>query len=275
MDVRESLPEVFETDVFSVEDYRKRIKIVNEFFEAEKKKSGHMEWKTFYRGDRYCAKTQSNLFRRDELRCEADNFARWKKENTELCSQYPDEFMQLAYMQHEESNTRLLDFTTDELVALRFACGKAGERCRRKVTLYCTDYLQIDSLNRSEVIASYMRLVKGEPKTPYDKKQWEKDVFVEMGKEFPRIERQKGLFLLMGNFTTSELLGHKQNHDDGKGGYEKVKHELSPTIGRGKAYKGYVGVLNIDADCVESIRDELESMNGYQIDYLMDEKKRS
>lgn len=272
MNIRIDLPKIFETDVESKEDFEKRIQEIRGFF-INKSKGKGKDWKTFYRGDRYCTQTQSKLFRYGELADEADIFKNWKETNRTICEKYPDEFMQLAYMQHEKGNTRLLDFTEDPLVALRFACGDEDEKekCRKKVTIYMTTCIDYDPQNpkpeEAEVIKSYMRLVKSGLDLNYienDKEAWMHDTFVRVPKCFPRIRQQAGLFLIMGNFTTSELIeGKPQTHP------EKKIHELSPTIGRGENYVGYVGVLGIKADKVDDIRGELEDDERYQIEYLM------
>ena len=77
----------------------------------------------------------------------------------------------------------------------------------------------------------------------------------------------------MGNFTTEELLGN--NTDFKKNTNKKVIHELSPNIGRGENYPGYVGVLAIDAGSVEKIRNELEQTTCYRMDYLMTEENEN
>lgn len=45
--------------------------------------------------------------------------------------------------------------------------------------------------------------------------------------------------------------------------------------GRGKEYKGYVGVLNISPSAVKEIRKELESKKNYKMDYLMSEQQEN
>lgn len=270
MSLNGKLPTIFAEDVISVSDYLCRVKKVRNFC---KKNSREHSFHFFYRGDCFCAKTQSNLFRYGNLNNEAASFEMWKKEHWEICKKYPNEFEQLAYMQHHQGNTRLLDFTEDPLVALRFACGRIGENCRKKVTIYNTDLVQYNGRDEDERIQSYLRLIKSRSLKEQYEKTWNKDLFVKMGENFPRIKRQKGLFLLMGNFTTAELMGEniKEEGDGGddKGHKRKVKHELSATKGRGDNYDGYVGILGIAADCVGRIRDELEQETSYRMDYLM------
>lgn len=268
MSLQRKIPNVFSNDVTSVSDYTERIEKIQDYC----KSVGEKDWGIFFRGDRYCAKTQSKFFRNGNIKDEAKNFEDWKKLQKMNDETISDEFKALAYMQHYQGNTRLLDFTSDCLVALRFACGNHGDNCRKKVTIYCTNYLPLETDNqkRQKVLESYLRLIKGEKSIDSDKEQWKKDIFVEMKQNFPRIERQKGLFLLMGNFTTEELLGYST--DSAKNTNKKVIHELSQNIGRGETYPGYVGVLAIDAGSVEKIRNELEQTTCYRMDYLMAKK---
>lgn len=135
--------------------------------------------------------------------------------------------------------------------------------------------MRLNAIDRKEILESYMRLVKSQELLPLYKESqdeacWSRDTFVEVERNFPRIDRQKGLFLIMGNFTTAELLGEQD--PDGASQAMKVTHELSENIGRGENCPGYVGVLAIAADCVEKIRRGLELMPDYRIDYLMDEE---
>ncbi|MPN14815.1 hypothetical protein SDC9_162144 [bioreactor metagenome] len=173
-------------------------------------------------------------------------------------------------MQHYLGNTRLLDFTKDPKVALRFACGSEGDNCRKKVTLYNTSYIKSDDLEQKEVLDTFISLIESDKKIPKlygsQLKYLKKDYFVEVPLDFPRIKRQDGLFLLMGNFTTADLINREP-----KDHKEKVKHELSPTVGRGDEYEGYVGVLSVSPHSVAQIRNELEQTVSYQMDYLMAE----
>lgn len=275
MSLHAKLPDVFSEDVTSLDDYKNRIQEIEKYC----KSNGDDNWGTFYRGDLYDAKAQCNLFRSNSTTNEAELFNTWKNTHSKICEDFPEEFMQLAYMQHyckkeDALYTRLLDFSTDSLVALRFACGE-GENRRKKVTVYQTDYLRLNAIDRKEILESYMRLVKSQELLPLYKESqdeacWGRDTFVEVERNFPRIDRQKGLFLIMGNFTTAELLGEQD--PDGASQAMKVTHELSENIGRGENCPGYVGVLAIAADCVEKIRRGLELMPDYRIDYLMDEE---
>lgn len=273
MSMNIKFPEIFEPDITSVSDFVEKIK-------SFKDKIGHDDWRFFYRGDRYCAKVQSNFFRYGNIDDEAENFRKWlerRKDCVTNCYETEALFEQLALMQHYQSNTRLLDFSEDPKVALRFACGKTGDDCRKKVTIYNTDYISLKDPKRDSILSSFLELVKhkeGKADPNFFEKNREvlsKDYFVEMESDFPRIKRQKSLFLLMGNFPTVFWDGNDCPYDNEK----KVKHELSPTIGRGENYEGYVGVLSISPDCVSSIRKELEQTTCYRMDYLMVEGKKN
>lgn len=50
MSLNELLEEIFDTDVISLEDYMNRINEVENFF----LNNGNSEWKTYYRGDKFC-----------------------------------------------------------------------------------------------------------------------------------------------------------------------------------------------------------------------------
>ena len=272
MSLNELLEEIFDTDVISLEDYRNRINEVENFF----LNNGNSEWKTYYRGDKFCSKTQSNFFRFGDIKEEGKKFKKWKERHLDLCNKYDDEFMRLAYMQHYAGNTRLLDFTEDPTVALRFACGKAEispYECPRKVTIYNTKCIEYHEPQAKRTLQAFMELISSDNQEEIKRiiekngEVLKKDYFVEMPKTFPRIEKQNGLFLLMGNFTTGELISGKQDFNR----TNKVKHELSPTIGRGCQYEGFVGVLRISPCAVAKIRDELEHTTCYRMDYLMEE----
>ena len=64
MSLNELLEEIFDTDVISLEDYMNRINEVENFF----LNNGNSEWKTYYRGDKFCSKTQSNFFRFGDIK---------------------------------------------------------------------------------------------------------------------------------------------------------------------------------------------------------------
>lgn len=271
MGLKGLLPNVFAEDVASVEDYMQRIEKIKKFCD----KNDNYNFHFYFRGDRYCAKTQSNFFRYGNLADENVNFENWtnvctmKRKGLCNCDE-KGKFTCLAYMQHYQGNTRLLDFTTDAKVALRFACGAKGDNCRKKVTIYNTTYIGINDCNRDKRLNQFVQFVNSDVNLSNNFNIPTEDYFIEMPEHFPRIKRQKGLFLFMGNQTTSDLM--KTNRDAfEKNQKKKVKHELSPTTGRGTEYEGYVGVLSISQNAVEQMRNELEQTIDYNMNYLMGE----
>ncbi len=279
MDIRKFLCDIFDRDVISLSDYETRIVKLNNFFKSHCNRS----FQAFYRGDRFCTPTQSKLFRNDLLSSEHTEFENFSLDTHDG---FQSDFEKLAYMQHYQGQTRLLDFSKDPLVALRFACGTRKDNCRKKVTFYYTNY--IDDPNSSEEIQILMQLVKSPVAFSIVKikdqlrnqgynieaekivKTFSEDYFVEGNFDDLRMERQKSIFLFMGNIENyrfnSELPGRNQRCR------YKVIHELSPTVGRGRMYPGYVGVFNIAAEAVPGIREELENTEEYNMNWLMPPK---
>lgn len=264
----EKLNRVFREDVVSLEDFKKRIAEIKKLLPQNE----NSEFKYFYRGDKFCTPVQSKVFRYGNLKNENTMFQRWQDQcyasEIGVCNcEHKGLLHCLAYMQHyDECGTRLLDFTRDPLVALRFACGKEGEDCRKKVTIYVTESIKIDK--KTEIEESLMKLVCSDYEISCGDRNehMSKDYFIEVDADFPRIKQQDGLFLFMGNREDTFETNPKHNH--------KVKHELSYN-GRGKEYKGYVGVLNISPSAVKEIRKELESKKNYKMDYLMSEQQET
>ena len=269
MNWKEEIPEVFTTPVKCLEDYCKRIDKIGWFLSA----SGVEGLKAYYRGDRAEDNVQCSLFRKNRLSEEAALFENWKKtEDKDLLCE--DEFENLVRMQHEGHPTRLLDFTTDPLVALRFACGTEEQNFAKKVTVFATTDHVCKNKNETDklIINAYMELVKSANSLSHVSEEYQtiyrKDYFVETSRNFERIKRQKGLFLFMGNLTDEELLsGLSHEHS------EKVSHKLNETRGRGNQYRGYIGVLHISPYYIEDIRNKLEQTDHYRISYLMAEEK--
>lgn len=269
MNWKEEIPEVFTTPVKCLEDYCKRIDKIGWFLSA----SGVEGLKAYYRGDRAEDNVQCGLFRKNRLSEEAALFENWKKtEDKDLLCE--DEFENLVRMQHEGHPTRLLDFTTDPLVALRFACGTEEQNFAKKVTVFATTDHVCKNKNETDklIINAYMELVKSANTLSHVSEEYQtiyrKDYFVETSRNFERIKRQKGLFLFMGNLTDEELLsGLSHEHS------EKVAHKLNEVCGRGEQYQGYIGVLHISPLCIEDIRNKLEQTYCYRMHYLMAEEK--
>ena len=273
MNMRDFLYETFTSDVESLIDFEKRIEdIKKEFSKPAHWEDKNMNFAFFYRGDRFCMQTQCHLFRKRLIKEEAALFGEWQnscnlKSIGECDGENCGDFMCLTRMQHYNSNTRLLDFTEDPRVALRFACGREGENCRKKVTVYCAqqiDFTKDD--NTAKYGKAFMSLVKSN-KPPLEHEEiLSQDWFVKVDKSFGRIKRQEGLFMFMGNHKHPDI-NHRYIKD------KKIPHELSETTGRGKIYPGFTGVLKISPNAIESIRAELENNNKYKMNYLMDINK--
>lgn len=125
MSLNELLEEIFDTDVISLEDYMNRINEVENFF----LNNGNSEWKTYYRGDKFCGKTQSNFFRFGDIKEEGKKFKKWKERHLDLCNKYDDEFMRLGKMVYYSLSDVLIDLA--EFEKIRAACnigGRAGTR---------------------------------------------------------------------------------------------------------------------------------------------------
>lgn len=276
MNMKKFARKYFESDVESVSDFLHRIKqIENAFRNKENCKNKNINFQFFYRGDRFCMPTQSNLFRYKLLSKEHQLFEEWQKncdsrKEGKCEGNYCGKLMCLAQMQHYKANTRLLDFTEDPLVALRFACGREGDNCRKKVTVYCTDQIDMTQNSKPEdniIEDTMMSLVTSQCPPTEGKDILSKDTFIRVDQAFGRIKRQKGLFLFMGNHYHGDEKESRYIQE------EKIPHELSSTSGRGKLYPGYVGVLTIAKSAVEQIRAELEEDEKYaeyKMKYLMD-----
>lgn len=267
----EKLNRVFREDVVSLDDFKKRIAEIKKLLPQNE----NSEFKYFYRGDKFCTPVQSKLFRYGNMKYENIMFQRWQEQcyarKIGVCNcKHKRSLSCLAYMQHyDDCGTRLLDFTRKPLVALRFACGKEGEDCRKKVTIYVTESIKIDEKPEiPEIEESLIELVCSDYEISCGDKNEHigKDHFIEVDADFPRIKQQDGLFLFMGNRKDTFETNPKYKH--------KVKHELSYN-GRGEEYKGYVGVLNISPSAVKGIREELESDEKYKMDYLMSEQQET
>ena len=269
MKKNEYLEPYFRDDVVSLEDFEWRITEIKG--KLAKFLANNETFKCFYRGDKFCTPTQSKIFRDDIFEIEDSLFRLWQDnccaKKLGICQCKPQDMgslLCLAYMQHYcDIGTRLLDFSKDPKIALRFACGdkeKNCSGCRKKVTIYVVESIGVEE--HPEIENSFIKLVTSGNANRFLDEYNKKDYFIEMNQNFPRIERQNGLFLFMGNRSSDN--NERQNHST------KIKHELSQSDGRGSSYKGYVGVLNIAASAIDEIRTELDKINEYNIKYLME-----
>ena len=104
---------------------------------AEKSATGDY----IYRGESKCyKKVSSNLYREYETDIEAENFdiVTVQDEILKEAKEYThktDEFEILTELQHHGGKTNLIDFTTDYLVALFFACDGNRDKPGRVILL--------------------------------------------------------------------------------------------------------------------------------------------
>lgn len=270
MNLDEEIKKLLTPDINTVERYSYVIDEINKIMECKANKDLCGKNMTFfYRGDKETAELCPKLFL--DTSC-------FKVENITFLDRYENrkdkeenELHFLCNSQHQGRCTRLLDFSLDPLVALRFACGR-DEKCDKRITMFYTDSIKRDEKDFvDEDIKALMKLVRSEDLkkfTDNEKNRISKDYFIELPNflsDVERCKRQKGTFLFPGN-----LKGINQTYDRNK----KVIHMLSKEYGRGKAYPGYIVNIPIKKEYVKKIRDELEKTNEYNIDYLMCEDKK-
>lgn len=256
---------LFENPVTSLEDYRQKIDEITKYV-AEKEQGKGL----YYRGDEAATNVQCKLFSAKLLSQETERFNKWKKNccTRECGAKKVGDIFCLAAKQHYNGTTRLLDFSTDPYVALRFACGSGKTNAvDRIVTVFVTDCKVIDvEKDGYQKSSQLMRLVEDDKVA--DNKIFRKDHFIQMPRFFDRINRQKGLFLFMGNFADEERECAMPRYRE-----EKVSHSLSAKTGRGVIYTGFVGTLKIPANVCNDIRTELEAIQEYKIEYLLPREK--
>lgn len=265
MDLTILCGEVLSKSVKSISDYEYIVKQIQNCIEPLAKK-GNYKW--YFRGDGIQTPAKCHLFREEKIEQEASMFKEWQ----EKCDcEVHGSFECLARMQHHKANTRLLDFSTDPMVALRFACGNEHTTGDRIVTVYCAEELDFENPNESatKVKEAFMHLVKSEDLRDFsteERKLLIGDYFVKCLQGFERIKRQHGVFLLMGNCTIED--------DCRAESLTKVEHDLSQTDGRGKNYRGFVGVIKIDGNFIEELRKQIDDEYAeYNMRYLLCEEE--
>ena len=216
--------------------------------EIDKLKNLYPNFNFYYRGDTLSPSDQPRLFSNNNTKLESKFFRLWQKherfvEDTKE-GYRTDDFVSLATMQHYATgtnkllSTRLLDFTTDENVALQFACGyPENKKDKRTITVVCTNDKEITDVS-NEVISVFMKYICCENQEDIVNTYFEneeilsKDYFVNLksNESFDilyteRIRRQSGCFLLFGE---NKKVPYK----------EKGIHQLSNDSLRGRNYMG-------------------------------------
>lgn len=255
----------------AVEEIKKRMKCKMKHKSEEN--SENFDTKTadfFYRGDKIGIPLQPKLFFNVAcLKAEGRKF-REKYEMNQIVNG-ESELHFLCRLQHCGDCTRLLDFSTDPLVALRFACGRNGENGDKRVTMIYTDH-KIEREIGDENVKTLMKMIRSDNLknfTSEEKRQLCRDYFIVLPDfldDIERCRRQSGAFLFPGNFKFS----NPHTYPD-----DKVTHKLSEKIGRGNEYRGFIVNIEIKSEFVEKIRNELEGTKYYSINYLMDSEEVS
>lgn len=291
MDVNQLLADL-STDVGSIKEYFALLHKVDEYIKNKEKRYAK-KLVYYFRGDKFCTPLQSGLFSSGGIAKEAENFKAWQakcplreaEEGKCDCSSNRGTYVCLAHMQHyndmslnENRNwrTRLLDFSLCPLVALRFACGKDNENCRKKVTVFVTEAPEKDV--SSARIKMLMKMVACKTENEFKdlsandgEGYLTKDTFVVIPSRTERVKRQQAITLFMGNITNGEILTDKA---EPKSRNVKVTHQLSQNIGRGKKVRGYIATIGIRAESVADIREELDQCKYFNMDYLMGKDKK-
>lgn len=235
MNFNDEINELLEVPISTVERYSCVIAEI----EAKMKKSLQdnvlaENMTSFYRGDIMGSELKPKIFNTNHFEFEAKNFKIQYKQRKKECE---SELHFLCRSQHEYENiyTRLLDFSKNALVALRFACGREDENEDKKVTIFFTNVMREKDFEEDSKV--FMKLVKSDNLKGFTQKEKEhisKDHFIylpEMLDDIERCKRQEGAFLFPGNLKYIDT-PHNKN--------KKVAHKLSTTTGRGEKYPGYI-----------------------------------
>lgn len=267
MDFTKEVKDILKKEIRCKADYANTINGIKEKMMEAAKKSKYDINKMgfFYRGDSNQAPLCPKIFlNKSCLSSEGSRF----REKFELNKNTNEtELHFLCRLQHECDCTRLLDFSTEPSVALRFACGRDNENYDKRVTMIYTDHIKENNHDYlDDEVATLLKMVKSDDLCNFDekeKRQLSKDYFIvltDLLNDIERCKRQKGAFLFPGNFSN---INTPVCYD------EKVAHRLSRSIGRGKDYIGYIVNIPIDKKYVKQLRNELDKTKDYSIKHLM------
>lgn len=269
MDFTKDVKKILEQEIQSIADYKMVVEQIQEkMLESAKHSNYNIDnMRFFYRGDSNDAPLCPKIFRNNS--CLSSEGSRFRKKFKLNKNVNENELHFLCRLQHEYDCTRLLDFSTDPLVALRFACGHDNENYDKRITMIYTDHIKENNQEYlDDEVATLLKMVKSDELCDFDekeKRQLSKDYFIVLTNllhDVERCKRQKGAFLFPGNFSNINTPVCYE---------KKVAHRLSRSIGRGKDYIGYIVNIPIDKKYVEQLRNELDKTENYSIKHLLAE----
>lgn len=192
MDFNKEIEELLAEYISSVNKYVMVIKEIEDKMKESLRNDAIFENMTsFYRGDIMDSELKPKIFNTNRLEFEAKNFKIQYKQRKKECE---SELHFLCRSQHEyeKTYTRLLDFSKNALVALRFACGREDENEDKKVTIFFTNVIREKDFEEDSKV--FMKLVKSDNLkdfTPKEKEHISKDHFIYLPEMLDDIERCK------------------------------------------------------------------------------------
>lgn len=270
MDFKKDVKDILTNEIHCKADYTDSINRIQEkMIESARHSNYNIDnMRFFYRGDSKHAPLCPKIFL--DKSCLSTEGSRFREKFKLNKNAEETELHFLCRLQHEFDCTRLLDFSTDSLVALRFACGRDSENYEKRVTMIYTDHIKENNYDYlDDEVATLLKMVKSDNLCNFDekeKRQLSKDYFIvltDLLNDIERCKRQKGAFLFPGNFRSINTPVCYE---------KKVAHRLSRSIGRGKDYIGYIVNIPIDQNYVGQLRKELDETKKYSIKYLLAEE---
>lgn len=246
----------------SVAEYKHQIQefkksLPSSQLERTKELSAQNNLEMFFRGHPDISyKWEPSVFRDNCLASEDAIFSQCKSQFRGEFYGLRRNFDRLAKIQHYGGKTRLLDFTTDSLTALWFACEVNEEETDGEVAIYWTTHSNANELGVRclSFLATYpskidttffdkLRKNLGENYSDDELRDaMKRHYFVIPRITNERLRRQKGVFLIFG-----------QKHET-----EKSTSCLDEDFGRGEDYPGYIGYIRIPANAKKKILKELK-----------------